>query len=161
MSTHPTNDQLQAEHIQTLHQQLLADIETLHAKEASLKDYETRLRSLVDRSSGTTTPFQAGRLDGTTVDLDAAWEKFHRTQALFEAERRSFKDERLLLREEMASLKLREEDVARREAWIEVCEKEIATVAATTIASVPPPPAKRSLTTAPFLAVKHMFTRSN
>jgi hypothetical protein len=161
MSTHPTNDQLQAEHIQTLHQQLLADIETLHAKEASLKDYETRLRSLVDRSSGTTTPFQAGKLDGTTVDLDAAWDKFHRTQALFEAERRAFKDERLLLREEMASLKRREADVARRESWIAVCEKEIAAVAATAAATMPPPPPKRSLTTAPFLAVKQMFTRTS
>lgn len=161
MSTHPTNDQIQAEHIQSLHQQLLADIETLHAKEASLKEYETRLRSLVDRSSGTTTPFQAGKLDGTTVDLDAAWEKFHRTQALFEAERRSFKDERLLLREQLASLKKREDDVARRESWIAVCEKEIAAVAATTVPSMPPPPAKRSLTIAPFLAVKSIFTRAS
>ena len=160
MSTNPTNNQLQADNLESLHQQLLTDIEALHEKEASLKAYETRLRSLVERTGISTTPFQAGILDGTTVDLDAAWEKFHRTQALFEAERRAFKDERQLLREQIASLKLREEDVARREAWIEVCEKEIATVAATTVASVPPS-AKRSLTTAPFLAVKHMFTRSN
>ncbi|MBI3886450.1 MAG: hypothetical protein HY302_12085 [Opitutae bacterium] len=161
MSTHPTNDQLQAEHIQSLHQQLLADIETLHAKETSLKDYETRLRSLLERSAGSTTPFQAGKLDGTTVDLDAAWEKFHRSQALFEAERRAFKDERLLLREQLAAVKKREEDVARRESWIERREKEFATTAAAAVVVPTTPPGKRSLTTAPFLAVKSMFTRGS
>ena len=160
MSTHPTSDQLQADHLIQLHAQLQADIEALHEKEASLKIYETRLRALVERT-GTATPFQMGAAaDGSVADLDAAWDKFHRTQALFAAERRAFNDERIAGREQMAALRQREEEVARREAWIELCEKEIATVAATTI-KAEPPPAKRSLTTAPFLAVKQIFSRGN
>lgn len=160
MSTHPTNDQLQAENLQTLHQQLAADIELLHEKEASLKVYETRLRDLVERTSTlTATPFQSGRVEGTIADLDAAWEKFHRSQALFEAERRAFTDERNLLREKLTALKNREDELGRREAWIGLREKEITSAAASLAAPISP--AKQSITTAPFLAVKQMFTRSN
>lgn len=161
MSTHPTNDQLQADQLQRLHEQLKADIELLQEKETNLKASETRLRALLERTSTlTATPFQSGRVGGTVGDLDAAWEKFHRSQALFEAERRAFKDERLLLREQQTALQAREAEVVRREAWLETCEREIAAVAATTVPAIPTP-ARRTLTTAPFLAVKHLFSRGS
>lgn len=161
MSTKPTSEQLQAKQLSQLHTQLLADIEALQEKEASLKAYETRLRSLVDRTGPVASAFQGAVAgESTPGDLAAAWDKFHRTQALFGAERRAFTDERMLFREQATALKQREEAVARREAWVERCEKEIAALAAATTPG-PSLVSRRSLTTAPFLTVKQLFGRGN
>ncbi len=157
----PTPGQLQADHLQNLHRQLVAEIEVLHEKEAHLKDYEARLRSFADQHpAASRTPFQGVPVAASTAELAAAWEKFHRSQALLEAERRAFNDERLLLRVEAAALKNRTAAITRREVWIDVCEKEIAAIASTTVAAAPTAPPRRSFTSVPFAAMKQIFSRA-
>lgn len=159
MSTHPTKNHEPAEHLEKLRQQVAADLEALKEKEVNLNAYEEKLRALVERNE-LSHSVRSGSNGNTAPELDAAWEKLHRGQTLLEAERRALKGEQLLVREQQAALQLREDEIARREAWIERCAGEIAAVAATTV------PANltragRTLTTAPFLAVKQLFTRGN
>lgn len=155
----------EAAHLEKLRLQISNDIESMHQQEASLREYEQRLRLLVDHAHNnrdvqpatqyvvTSAPFQ----NSNSSDLDAAWEKYDRAHALLEAARRGLTDDRLALKEREEKLAQRETEVARREAWIKVREQEFdARVQAQ--ASAPAPAPKPTFATAPLLAVRNLFT---
>lgn len=158
MNTHPTKNPPPADQLEKLQQQVIADLEELKEKEVNLNAYEQRLRALVERNELSGTVW-SGPKGNTASELDVAWEKLHRGQALLEAERRALKGEQLLVREQQADLQQREVEIARREAWIEKRARENAASAATT-GPTTLTRAERTLTTAPFLAVKQLFSRS-
>ena len=158
--TSPENQE--AAHLEKLRSQLTTDIEAMQQKEASLREYEQRLRLLVDHAHGHSRPpqqtsqyfvTQAAQQDKAA--LDSEWEKYARAYALLEAARRGLTDDRLAMKDREEKFTLREADVARREAWVKVREQEIAAEAAAKAALPPPRP---SFTTAPFLAARHLFT---
>jgi hypothetical protein len=62
------------------------------------------------------------------VALQAAWEKLHRAQELFEAERSHLRDERMVSHERESAVKRRELAVAQRETRL--VEREAAVMAA-------------------------------
>jgi len=149
----------EAAHLEKLRAQISTDIEAMQQKEASLKEYEQRLRLLMDHNQqGHPAPqvnqhyVTAG--PNSQAALDAEWEKYDRAHALLEAARRGLTDDRLALKEREDKLALREVDVARREAWIKVREQELAAADAAKAAQPEP---KASFTTAPFLAARNMF----
>lgn len=156
-----STDSQEAAHLAKLRSQISTDIEAMHAKEASLREYEQRLRLLVEHAHNgqpaqpatqyivTSTPGQS------SSELDAAWEKYERAHALLEAARRGLTDDRLALRDREEQLAQRETDVARREAWVKVREQELDAAAAK---AAVPPPVKATFTTAPFLAARNLFT---
>ena len=153
----------EAAHLEKLRSQISTDIESMHQKEASLREYEQRLRLLVDHAHNSRPPQPATQYFVTSApgqgaaELDAAWEKYDRAHALLEAARRGLADDRLALREREEKLAQRETEVARREAWVKVREQELdAQAQAQAKASVPVP--KPSFTTAPFLAARNLFT---
>jgi len=167
MNTTPTtsakSDTAQeAAHLEKLRAQISTDIEAMQQKEASLKEYEQRLRLLVDHAhhGQATQPapqyFVTPSGPNSQAALDAEWEKYDRAHALLEAARRGMTDDRLALRDREERLVAREENVARREAWVKIREQELAAEAA---AKVVLPEPKPSFTTAPFLAARNLFTR--
>jgi hypothetical protein len=159
-----STDTQEAAHLEKLRSQLSHDIEAMHEKEASLREYEQRLRLLVDHAhhgQSTQPPPQYFVTNGPaqgTAELDAAWEKYDRAHALLEAARRGLADDRLALREREQQLALRETDVARREAWVKVREQELAALAQAKASAAAVAAAKPTFTTAPFLAARNLFT---
>jgi hypothetical protein len=132
MNTRHTQDTAQeAAHLEKLHAQLSTDIETMQQKEASLKEYEQRLRLLMEHNRQGQPAPQANQVyvnagpDGRAA-LDAEWEKYNRAHALLEAARRGLTDDRLALKEREEKLTRREADVSRREAWVKAKEQELA-----------------------------------
>ena len=163
MNTPNTSDSAQeAAHLTKLRAQISTDIEAMQQKEASLKEYEQRLRLLMDHNRQGQPAPQANQVYITSgpnsqAALDAEWEKYDRAHALLEAARRGLTDDRLALKEREDKLAQREEHVSRREAWVKVREQELA--AADTAKAVVD--AKPTFTTAPFLAAKNLFTRQH
>jgi mannose/cellobiose epimerase-like protein (N-acyl-D-glucosamine 2-epimerase family) len=161
MNTPTTPDHIQeTAHLEKLRTQISTDIETMQQKEASLKEYEQRLRLLVEHAHHTqpTQPpsqFFVTAPASSQASLDAEWDKYNRSHALLEAARRGLTDDRLALKEREERLTLRENDVARRENWIKGREQEIAAAAAAK-AAIPEP--KPSFTSAPFLAARNLFS---
>lgn len=155
-------DTQEAAHLEKLRSQISTDIEAMQQKEASLKEYEQRLRMLVEHAQHSRPPQTSNQYFATqgqnSASLDAEWEKYNRAHALLEAARRGLTDDRLALKDREERLIQREENVARREAWIKIREQEL-TAEATARAVVPE--AKPSFTTAPFLAARNLFTRQN
>jgi chromosome segregation ATPase len=155
-----STDSQEAAHLAKLRSQISTDIESMHAKEASLREYEQRLRLLVDHAHNVqqaqpTTQYYVNAAPGQgSAELDAAWEKHQRAHALLEAARRGLTDDRLALKDREEQLAQRETEVARREAWVKAREQEIAAAAAAK-AALPP---KATFTTAPFLAARNLFT---
>lgn len=164
MNPHTTSDQQEAAHLEKLRSQISTDIEVMQQKEASLREYEQRLRLLVDHAHQTppaqpTAQFFVSSTPGqNAADLDAAWEKYERAHALLEAARRGLTDDRLALRAREEQLAQRETDVARREAWVKVQEHELAAQAAAKASAAATLAAKPTFTTAPFLAARNLFT---
>jgi len=162
MNTPNTSDSAQeAAHLTKLRAQISTDIEAMQQKEASLKEYEQRLRLLMGHSRQGHPAAQASQVYVTAgpnsqVAFDAEWEKYDRAYALLEAARRGLTDDRLALKEREGNLAQREDMVSRREAWIKVREQEILAADAAKAAI---PEAKPSFTTAPFLAARNLFTR--
>jgi hypothetical protein len=163
MSTSITSDsQQEAARLEKLRSQLSTDIEAMQQKEASLREYEQRLRLLVDHAQGgraaqpATQYFVTSAGPQNSAELDAEWEKYERAHALLEAARRGLTDDRLALKDREEQLAQRETDVARREAWVKVREQELEAAAAAK-AAVPVPP-KATFTSAPFLAARNLFT---
>lgn len=159
-----STDSQEAAHLEKLRSQLSHDIEAMHEKEASLREYEQRLRLLVDHAhhgQSTQPPPQYfvtnGQAQGA-AELDAAWEKYDRAHALLEAARRGLADDRLALKEREQQLALRETDVARREAWVKVREQELDALAQAKASAAAAAAAKPTFTTAPFLAARNLFT---
>lgn len=159
-----STDNQEAAHLEKLRSQITHDIETMHQKEASLKEYEQRLRLLVDHAhhgQPTQPPPQYFVTNGPvqgSAELDAAWEKYERSHALLEAARRGLADDRLALKDREQQLAQRETDVARREAWVKVREQELNALAQAKAGAAAAAAAKPTFTTAPFLAARNLFT---
>jgi chromosome segregation ATPase len=151
MSTTPENDS-NTEHLrheisqlEKMREQILADMENLRTQEANLRAFEARLRGSQPPQAGLT----QAPMESRSPLLDAEWEKFQRSRALLEAERRALNDDRMALREDKAELVRRNEALQKRESWIEVREKELA-------AKAMPPPKAPSQT--PFEMAKNLFS---
>lgn len=152
--------------------QLDADLAELREREANLREYEARLRAWQDQldadvllpraSSVRTSNHSTPPLD---VDLQAAWEKFHRAHALLEAEQRQMRIDRVVTEENAAELQRREAELAAREAKVIEWEQQMAAAAAAAQAhsEETADPKKNSamlrFTHAPFMAAKAVFSR--
>ncbi len=161
MNPSTTPDTQEAAHLEKLRTQISTDIEAMQQKEASLKEYEQRLRLLVEHTQHNPPPSNASQFYVTTgpsqASLDSEWEKYERAHALLEAARRGLSDDRMALKEREEKVALREVEVARREAWVKNREQEIA-AQTQVLAAAAAVKAKPSFTTAPFLAAKNLFT---
>jgi len=159
MNTTPSPDLQEAAHLEKLHTQISSDIETMHQQEASLREYEKRLRALVELHQSLPPQALAANqvpLTGPSqTELDSQWEKYERAHALLEAARRGLSDDRMALRDREEKLNLREQEVARREAWVKVREQELAAKETAQAMVVKPKPA---FTMAPFLAAKNLLS---
>jgi hypothetical protein len=161
MNTSITPGTQEAAHLEKLRNQISTDIETMHQKEASLREYEQRLRALVDHVQHTQppqgTPPQPAPLAGPSQDeLDSQWEKYERAHALLEAARRGLTDDRMALKDREEKVMIREQEVARREAWVKVREEEL--TAKLAVQTAAPAKSKPSFTDAPFLAAKNLLS---
>ena len=162
MITTPENQE--AAHLAKLRSQISTDIEAMHQQEASLREYEQRLRVLVDHTRHSRPPHLASQYYDTSApgpssaELDSAWEKYQRAHALLEAARRGLTDDRLRLRDREEQLAQRETEVGRREAWVKVREQELDALAQAKAAAAAVLAAKPTFTTAPFLAARNLFT---
>jgi hypothetical protein len=140
MSTHTTpatpETTKEATHLAKLRAQLSNDMEAIQQKEASLKEYEQRLRLLMEHNQqGQPAPqanqfFVSSSGPNSQAALDAEWEKYNRAHALLEAARRGLTDDRLAFKEREERLTAREVEVSRREAWVKAREQELAAPAA-------------------------------
>lgn len=162
MNPSTTPDTQEAAHLEKLRTQISTDIEVMHQKEASLKEYEQRLRLLVEQAQHAPAPQHASQVYVTSgpnsqASLDSEWEKYDRAHALLEAARRGLSDDRMALKDREERLTVREVEMARREAWVKVREQELAVVAQAQAAAAAIK-AKPSFTTAPFLAAKNLFS---
>jgi hypothetical protein len=126
----PTPETDETARLEKLRTQLSTDIEAIQQKEVSLREYEQRLRLLVEQSQGNPPPANGGQFYVSTgpsrASLDAEWEKYERANALLEAARRSLTDDRLVLKERDEKLMIREQEVSRREAWVKAREQQLA-----------------------------------
>jgi chromosome segregation ATPase len=147
MSTNPTQtadtpvDHLRYEiaQLETMRQQILADMEALRQQENNLRAFESRLReSMPPMNAASRAPMSGAPATADAQALAAEWEKFQRSRALLEAERRALTDDLIALREDREALKRREEALKQREAWIDTREKDFAAKA------FPPPQAARA-----------------
>lgn len=142
--------------LEKMREQILADMETLRTQEDNLRQFEARLReSMPPWGHASRAPMGSGH--GDSGALAAEWEKFQRSRALLEAERRALADEMIVLREEKTELQRRNDALKQREAWLEVREKEFAAKCAQ---PVPPPAPPRSVTLSPFIAAKNLLSLS-
>ena len=102
-----------------MREQIHADMEAMRVQEGNLRAFEARIRgSMPPMSTGSRASFDSK----SPINLDAEWEKFQRSRALLEAERRALTDERLVIREEREILRQREEGLKQRESWVEVTD---------------------------------------
>lgn len=154
----PIPNRTEADRLEKLRGQLSSDMEAMHEKEASLREYEQRLRLLIEHTHGQGRPaapssqhYHFSNSPGQQADLDAEWEKYNRAHALLEAARRGLADDRLALKAREEQVALREQEVARREAWLKAREQEATAKAA------PPPKAKARTSLA--AAAKNLLTR--
>ena len=159
---HPltTPDSDESARLEKLRSQLSTDIETMNQKEASLREYEQKLRLLVEHAGNSQAPQTTNQNYVTSgrEALDTEWEKYERAHALLEAARRSLTDDRLALRDREEKVMIREQEVARREAWVKGREQQVAAKAeaeAVAAAAIKP---KSSFTSAPFLAARNLLS---
>jgi hypothetical protein len=162
MNTHHTQDTAQeTAHLEKLRAQLSSDIEAMQQKEASLKEYEQRLRLLMDHNHQGQPAPQANQVVVTSgpnsqAALDAEWDKYNRAHALLEAARRGLTDDRLAFKEREEKLNRREAEIARREAWVRAKEQELA--AATAVkAAKPMLESNPSFVTSPIRAARKLL----
>ena len=168
MNTPNTSESDEAASLHQLRSQISTDIEAMHQKETSLREYEQRLRQLVEKTESSQHPHaaqQEAALAKSQTELDTEWEKYQRAHALLEAARRGLCDDRMALKEKEEKFQQREVEVSRREAWIRVREQEIEAQAALRAKELDllkeKPKAKRrsSFTVAPLLAARKMLLR--
>ena len=141
-------------------------MEALQQREANLREYEQRLRLLVEHahSSPAVPPPPAQYFVTSATDsknMDAEWEKYNRAHALLEAARRGLCDDRLALKDREERLQAREVEVTRREAWVKVREQELGALAEAREKAEAEIKARPTFTTAPFLAARNLFTRQH
>jgi len=127
--------------LEKMRQQIFSDMEALRQQEQNLRSYESRLRGAPAPTGTTIAPFT-----GSSHEIDVEREKLSRQRALLEAERRSLVDDRIALREEKTAVAQYAEALKKREAWLEVQERELKAKAFTP----PPAPAKKPASVAPF-----------
>jgi len=155
----PTPDTQEAAHLEKLRTQISTDIEAMQQKEASLKEYEQRLRLLVEHTQNNAPAQNASQFYVTSgpdrANLDAEWEKYHRAHALLEAARRGLCDDRMALKDREEKLKVREEEISRREAWVKARELELIRQAPAKAA--PKSKTKPSFATGPLRAARKFF----
>ena len=165
MNTTTSHENQEAAHLEKLRSQLSSDIEAMQQKEASLKEYEQRLRLLVDHAHHSPSAQPASQFFVTPApspaNLDGEWEKYNRAYALLEAARRGLCDDRLAVKDREERLQQREVEVTRREAWVKVRQLELENLAQARAKEEAEAKAKPSFTTAPFLAARNLFTRHN
>src|SRR6478736_263304 len=140
-STTPVTDE--AARLEKLRLQLSADIETMQQKETSLREYEQKLRQLVEQASVGQSAQNANQqyVSSGREALDTEWEKYERAHALLEAARRSLTDDRLALKDREEKVMIREQEVARRESWLKGREQQLTAKAETeAIAAAAPKP---------------------
>ena len=163
MTTSPENNE--AAHLEKLRSQLTTDIEAMQQKEASLKEYEQRLRLLVDHAQNgrpaqpSTQYFVTSHEPQSSAELDSKWEKYERAHALLEAARRGLCDDRMAVKDREERVAVREVDLCRREAWVKVREQELAAVEQARVKEEAEVKARPTFTSAPFLAARNLFTR--
>jgi len=152
-----TQDSTEETSLEKLRQQLSTDMEAMQEKEASLREYEQRLRLLVEHAHQTKPAPVTDHYRYTSGpdqnSVDAAWEKYNRAHALLEAARRGLSDDRLRLKEREEQMTVREQDVARREAWVKVREQEIAAKA------MPAPIKAKARASGPFAAARNLLSK--
>jgi hypothetical protein len=160
MNSSPTQDSAEESKLEKLRQQLSTDMEAMQEKEASLREYEQRLRLLVEHAHpanpAPAPTVHTHRYYTTGPDqgsIDAAWEKYNRAHALLEAARRGLADDRLLLKEREEHVTVREQEVARREAWVKVREQELAALA------MPAPIKAQARASGPFAAARKLLSK--
>ncbi len=154
----PIPDRTEAARLEKLRDQLSSDMEAMHQKEASLKEYEQRLRLLIEHTQGSGRPaapstqhYHFSNSPGQ-AELDAEWEKYNRAHALLEAARRGLADDRLALKAREEQVMIREQEVARRESWLKAREQEAAAKA------MPAPKPKAKTRTSFAAAAKNLLT---
>jgi hypothetical protein len=164
MNTTTSSDSHETAQLEKLRTQLTTDIEALHLKEASLKEYEQRLRLLVEQSTALPASAQPVNQYFTNAgpsrsELDAAWEKYSRAHALLEAARRGLCDDRLAVKDREERIQLREAEVSQREAAVKIQEAELTTRLAALAREKVAVKAKPTFASAPFLAARNLLTR--
>jgi DNA-binding response OmpR family regulator len=131
--------------------QLQDDMELLREQEANLRAYEQRLRSLPAEAEAARVMRAAPRPSRDPFlrdpSLDDAWNKVNRALDLLEAERRNFTDEKLALKESMARLVQKEEQLTQKEVLLAEQERRLNA----------PVAARPSFTHEPFKAAKAIF----
>ena len=172
----PNPEQIRFElsQLEKMRAQIMSDMESMRAQESNLKAFEARIRDSMPPlpTSGSRPSFEFGsrpsfetsgsrpsfetRANGNNSGLDAEWEKFHRSRALLEAERRALTDERLLLREERDIMKQREETLKQREETLKLREAQLAIREKNSKPDDEPPPPKPT-SSSPFVAAKNLF----
>ena len=155
---------VESAHLEKLRAQISTDIETMHRQEASLREYEQRLRLLIEHAhhsppaEQTTPPQYYATPAPSRASLDAEWDKYHRAHSLLEAARRGLSDDRMALRDKEEKLHQREVELARREAWVKSREHELeVSAAAKAAAAEAETKVHVSFTTAPFLAARNLL----
>jgi hypothetical protein len=171
MNTNPANapENQEVAHLEKLRSQISTDIEDMQQKESSLREYEQRLRLLVEHAHNSRSPHPAAVPSAPATpnvdSIDAEWEKYRRAHSLLEAARRGLCDDRLALRDREEKSLQREEEVSRREAWVKVREQEIEAQALLRAQELEQlktkPKRKASFTVAPFLAARNLLMRHN
>ncbi len=157
----PTTSEEETARLEKLRTQLSTDIEVMQQKEASLREYEQKLRVLMEHASNPQPQQQTTQYVVTAPGqnaIDAEWEKYQRANALLEASRRSLTDDRLALKDREEKVMIREQEVARREAWLKAREQQLATKLEADAAAAAAAKAKPSFTAAPFLAARNLFS---
>ncbi len=135
--------------------QLQEDIDLLREQEANLRAYEQRLREMSAAAEAERVQKNTPRLSRDPFQRDAtlevAWSRLDRAVDMLEAERRSFCGEKLVLKEELAQLKTKEEGLRQREQAMEAREAQLAAIAAG------PEAPRTPFTRTPFKAAKAIF----
>ena len=127
----------EAAHLEKLRAQFTTDIAAMQQQETSLKEYEQRLRLLMQHAQQNPAhpaPRSNQNYLATGPDsqqaLDAEWDKHNRAHALLEAARRGLTDDRLAFKEREDRLTQREQQLVQRESWVKAREQELAAVEA-------------------------------
>ncbi|OHE81709.1 MAG: hypothetical protein A3G75_10635 [Verrucomicrobia bacterium RIFCSPLOWO2_12_FULL_64_8] len=124
----------EAERLETEREQMVADAEFLREQENNLRVYEQRLRELLAASEAERVSRQAATPERPNGEpgsgIQSAWDKVNRAMDMLEAERRSFNDQKITLRETEKRLQEWEARLKEREAQLNAREQQADTQAA-------------------------------
>ena len=136
--------------------QLQEDIDLLREQEANLRAYEQRLRTMGEEAEANRVHCAVPRPSRDPFQRDdtmkTAWTRLDRAMDMLEAERRSFSNEKMLLKEESARVKSQEEALQAKAQALEEREAQMMRPA---VDLEPPRP---TFSHTPLRAAKAMFT---